>query len=91
MRPSPPAFVRILTRKQLALENKGAALPRTLSAPLRSDIKNPTLIETLNDIKKQAGEAFPSNVRIEPVLQRRVLAKVEPEVRKQFLEMMKEH
>ncbi|KAJ3559883.1 hypothetical protein NM688_g68 [Phlebia brevispora] len=81
----------MLTRSELKVENQSRVIPRPLSGPLRSDRKKPTLVQTLRAQRKREGEKFPSNVRIEPVLQRHVLAKVDPEIRKQFLEMLKEH
>ena len=91
MRPSVPVFVRVLTRSELKLETHAAVVPRPLKGPIRSDKKQPTLIQTLRAEKEKNGDRYPSNVRIEPVLQRHLLAKVEAEARKQLLSMLKEH
>ena len=91
MRPSLPVLVRVLTRSELKLETQAAIVPRPLKGPIRSDKKRPTLIQTLKAEKEKNGKRYPSNVRIEPVLQRHLLAKVEPEARKQLLSMLREH
>ncbi|KAI0736620.1 hypothetical protein C8Q72DRAFT_800744 [Fomitopsis betulina] len=66
MRPTLPRLVRIIPKSQLV--EQGIPLKRAIPEPIRSDVKQPTLIEVFLNRKKEAGPAFPSNIRIEPEL-----------------------
>ena len=91
MRPSLPLLVRVLTRQELKAEAASTVTARPLPGPLRSErVVKPTLIQELLAQKKHMGDKYPSNIRIEPILQRHFLKNVDPEARKEILELMKE-
>lgn len=91
MRPTLPVLVRILTRKELRTEAATRAVSRPLPGPIRTNkLRTPTLIQELQAEQKRLGDAYPSNIRIEPVLERHVLEKVDPKIRKDFVELMRE-
>lgn len=88
MRPSLPVFVRVLNRSEVA-----AATIKPLPRPLRSDTiraAKVTVIQDLQSEKARLGEKYPSNIRIEPPLDRRLLKDVDPSIRKDFLRLMRE-
>ena len=88
MRPTLPALVRVLNRSEVA-----AATIKPLPRPLRSDTiraAKVTLIQELQAEKARLGEEYPSNIRIEPPLDRKVLKDVQPQIRSDFLKLMKE-
>jgi len=90
MRPSIPRLVRIIPRSQLKAELPSVASARLVPTPHRSDARLPTLIELMQKRKEQAGDEFPLNIRIEPVLSKKTLRNVAPEIRQELKELLRE-
>ncbi|KAH9842333.1 uncharacterized protein C8Q71DRAFT_199117 [Rhodofomes roseus] len=88
MRPSLPRLVKVIPKSQLA--QQGIPLQRTLPEPVRSDIKQPTLIELLMKRRADAGESYPSNIRIEPELKMAHFRRFPKEVGMELKEMARE-
>ena len=66
MRATLPRLVRVIPKSQLV--EQGIPLRRAIPEPVRSDVKQPSLLEVLLKRKEDAGAAYPSNIRIEPEL-----------------------
>ncbi|TCD65414.1 hypothetical protein EIP91_002713 [Steccherinum ochraceum] len=90
MRSTLPRFVRIIPRSQLKTEVPSGTVPRIVPQPHRSDTKPPSLIELMQKRKEEAGTSFPANIRIEPVLSKKVLRNVSPEIRDELRELLRE-
>ena len=91
MRPSLPLLVRVLARSELQAEATSNVITRPLPGPLPTQkIKKPTLIQQLLAEKAKLGDSYPLNIRIEPILERKVLQNVNPEIRKEILGLMRE-
>lgn len=88
MRPSLPRLVRILPRNSLASEGIAYATP--IPEPTRSDIKPTSLIQVLLRRKTDQGPSYPPNIRIEPVVRKKVLKDVPARVRQELLSVAKE-
>ncbi|KZT74194.1 hypothetical protein DAEQUDRAFT_293719 [Daedalea quercina L-15889] len=88
MRPSIPRLVRVISKSDLV--QQGIPLKRTKPEPLRSDIKQPTLIEVLMKRKADAGENYPTNIRIEPELKMAHYRRVPKEIGMELKEMARE-
>ncbi|KDR80564.1 hypothetical protein GALMADRAFT_60992 [Galerina marginata CBS 339.88] len=87
MRPTPSRLVRVVQRKLLNIsDQKIYNRPR----PQTDDLKQPTLIDMLLKRKEDAGDAWPSNLRIEPQLKKEVFKEVLPSVRSTLRRMTKE-
>lgn len=89
MRPTLPRLVRIIPRSSLATEVPAYKAP--LPEPVRSDIRQPSLIDVLLKRKAEQGSSYPANIRIEPVLSKRALKDVPKDVRTELLNVTKEH
>ena len=85
MRPTLVRLVRVVPRSQV-----DPAL-RPIPQPVRSDIPKPTLIEVLQKRKEEAGEAYPSNIRIEALETKTALRGLPREARKTLATMLREH
>jgi len=88
MHPSLPRLVKVVPKSQLV--KQGIPLRRTVPEPVRSDIKQPTLIEVLLKRKADAGESYPSNIRIEPELKMAHFRRFPKEVGMELKEMARE-
>lgn len=87
MHSSLPRLVRVIPRSQLTSETVAAV--RTLPAP-RPYVRPPTLIEILMKRKEAAGDSYPSNIRIEPVITREAFRGVPHDLRKELKDLTKE-
>ncbi|KZT03512.1 uncharacterized protein LAESUDRAFT_334655 [Laetiporus sulphureus 93-53] len=86
MRPTFSRLVRVIPRS--SLPPKQAV--RTVPEPMRSDVKQPTLIQILLERQAAAGDSYPSNIRIEPELTRATFKGVKPEVKRELLKVVRE-
>jgi len=88
MRPSLPRLVRVIPRSQLSKETvtKVKALPE----PVRSDIRQPTLMELLQKRKEEACDSYPSNIRIEPPIAKAPFKDLPAHVRAELRELARE-
>ncbi|KAI9064266.1 hypothetical protein FKP32DRAFT_615855 [Trametes sanguinea] len=86
MQPTLARLVRVLPRSQV-----DPAL-RPVPAPARADeIRRPSLIEVLLKRKEEAGDNFPSNLRIEALEAKSALRGLPRDARKTLAAMLKEH
>ncbi|KAI0080594.1 hypothetical protein K474DRAFT_1657747 [Panus rudis PR-1116 ss-1] len=88
MRPSAPRLVRVLRKS--ALQGNPAVLRRIVPEPVRSDVRQPTLIEILQQRQLQAGAEYPKNIRIEPVVTKATFRDVAPDIREELKKLTKE-
>lgn len=90
MRPSLPVLLRVFSQRELAAATTATTM-KPLPELMGSDhVKKPTVIAQLLSEKDKLGKSYPINIRIEPVFERKTLKNVDPAIRDQFLEMMKE-
>ena len=89
MRATVPRLVRVVTRSQLA-EIPARKVVQPLHPQQRSDILQPSLIETLLKRKANSGDTYPSNIRIEPVLTKDTFKDVPTETIMELKEFLKE-
>ncbi|KIP09256.1 hypothetical protein PHLGIDRAFT_338585 [Phlebiopsis gigantea 11061_1 CR5-6] len=89
MRATVPRLVRVVTRSQLS-EIPSRTVVQPLQPQQRSDIAQPSLIETLLKRKASLGDKYPSNIRIEPVLTRDTFKDVPTGTIKELKELLKE-
>jgi hypothetical protein len=90
MRATLPRLIRVVTRSQLKAEYPGSTVVRALPKPVRSDGKQPTLIDSLLKRKQDMGAAYPPNIRIEPVLTKQTFEGLPVEAREELKELLKE-
>lgn len=88
MRPSLPRLVRVIPRSKLATQH--ASVVRILPEPVRSDVERPTLIQILQKRKVEAGDDYPTNIRIEPVLKKEIFKGIPNNIREELRGMVKE-
>lgn len=88
MRPTLPRLVRVLHKSQLV--EQGIPLKRAIPEPVRSDVKQPTLIQVLLNRKNEAGADYPSNIRIEPELKMAHYRRMPKEAGMQLKELARE-
>ncbi|KAF9456134.1 hypothetical protein BDZ94DRAFT_1230086 [Collybia nuda] len=87
MRSSLVHLVQIIPRRTLQLVQKKIHLPPT---PQSHDLKKPTLIEALMQQQASVGTSWPSNIRIEPVVNREAFKNVQSDVRTRMKKLLKE-
>jgi len=87
MRPSIPRLVRIIPRKALQIDERKILLP---PAPQTQELSRPTLIDILQKQRDEAGDAWPMNIRIEPVIQKEAFKRVQADVRVRLRKLLKE-
>ncbi|KAJ7184208.1 hypothetical protein C8R46DRAFT_1063280 [Mycena filopes] len=89
---TPPAEQRILSLPRFVsrkkIEERTSILPAP--APRSHEIKPPTLIETLAARKLAAGDRWPPNIRIEPVISRATWEPVRKGIRSKLKKMLRE-
>ena len=88
MRATLPRLVRVIPKSQLV--EQGIPLRRALPEPVRSDVKQPSLLEVLLKRKEDAGAAYPSNIRIEPELKMAHYRRMRKETGMQLKELARE-
>ncbi|EAU88391.1 hypothetical protein CC1G_05157 [Coprinopsis cinerea okayama7 len=87
MRPTVARLVRVLPRSAVQLP-ESRIIPRP--TPQYEELKKPTVLQLLEKQREEAGENWPSNIRIEPVIKKQVFKPVKPELRKTLKKMLKE-
>ena len=90
MRATFPRLVRVITRSQLTAENALANVLRPLPVPLGADHVKSSLIESLLERKASMEDDYPSNIRIEPVVNKATFEGVSAETRQELKELLKE-
>lgn len=88
MRPTIPRLVRVIPKSRLV--EQGIPLKRAIPEPVRSDVKQPSLIEVLLTRKEEAGAAYPPNIRIEPELKMAHYRRMPKETGMQLKELARE-
>ena len=89
MQPTLARLVRVIPKSKVAAEYASAAPARQLLEQARSDIKPPTLIESLQARKAKLGADYPPNIRIEPVLSKKTFEGVPEATRERLQELLK--
>ncbi|TFK25046.1 hypothetical protein FA15DRAFT_618489 [Coprinopsis marcescibilis] len=87
MRPTVVRLVRVLPRSALHL-GKQKVIPRP--KPQYEDLNKPTTLDILLKQKETAGDAWPSNIRIEPVVKKQAFRQVQPKLRPYLKKMLRE-
>ena len=87
MRPTLSRLYRILPREAVNV-NERKILPRPTSQ--REEYRKPTTIDILLEQKEKAGDAWPSNIRIEPAVRKAQFKGVRPELRRPLKNLLKE-
>lgn len=90
MRATLPRLVRVVTRSQLAAENTSANIVQPVLPRMRPHHVEPSIIQSLLERKASMGGAYPSNIRIEPILTKATFEGVPAEARKELKELLKE-
>ncbi|KDQ60611.1 hypothetical protein JAAARDRAFT_31570 [Jaapia argillacea MUCL 33604] len=85
MHPSARRLVRILPRSVVA-----PSKVRVAPAPAPSRKETITLIDILQQRKTHAGDDFPQNLRIEPVITKSTFKEVPKDVRRDLKHLVKE-
>jgi len=79
MRPSLPRLVRLLPRSAIALPEHSHPVPRIYEELPKESRRQPSLLEILLKEKEVAGPNYPPNIRIEPVVSKKIFAGVKRE------------
>ncbi|KAF5324796.1 hypothetical protein D9611_004494 [Ephemerocybe angulata] len=87
MRPTLTRLVRIIPRDALKVSER-KILPRPTSQQVEHD--KPTTMDILFQQQEQAGERWPSNIRLERAVRKKELAEVRPEFRVPIKKLLKE-
>lgn len=87
MRPTLTRLFRIIPREALK-DSERKILPRPTSQ--RVEYQKPTTMDALFEQKESAGDAWPSNIRLERAVKKKELAKVKPEFRVPIKKLLKE-
>jgi len=82
----PRMAARVIPRSELANSTVGKLFPEPLPA-VKTKV---TTYDLLLKKKAEAGANYPSNIRIEPPLQKTKLASLTPEIREELKEYLKE-
>ncbi|KAG5645881.1 hypothetical protein DXG03_005028 [Asterophora parasitica] len=88
MRPSAIRLIRVLRRKSLPVEITERIIPAP--APQTEELKRDNLIDILMKQKTEAGPSWPANIRLEPVVKKDALKRVQADVRVRLKKLMKE-
>lgn len=78
MRPSLRRLVHIIPREALKVSER-KIIPRPIHS--QEEFKQLTTIDLLFQQKEQAGESWPSNIRLERAVRKRELKRVRPDLR----------
>jgi hypothetical protein len=87
MHPSIPRLVRIIPRNALQISERKILSP---PAPQTQELTRPTLIDVLQQQKQEAGDQWPMNIRIEPVVKKEAFKRVQADVRVRLKKLLKE-
>lgn len=87
MRPSIPRLIRIVPRSKIVAPE---AQVRIVQEPPRELVQRTTLYEILLKRKKDAGDSYPPNIRLEPPLTKEMFAEVKPWKVKPLKDMVRE-
>jgi len=89
MRPSLPLFVRIVLRN--SVQSVKGRKPEIVPEPIpRTKETKVILIEEMIKIKDSMGSSWPPNLRIEPVVTKKTLARVHGDYRTELKALLKE-
>jgi len=77
---------RVIPRSELVNQNLAKLFPE----PQRATQTRVTTLDLLLKQKVEAGSGYPSNIRIEPPLEKHKLAKVPADIRKELKACLKE-
>ncbi|KAJ3572807.1 hypothetical protein NP233_g2843 [Leucocoprinus birnbaumii] len=87
MKASAIRLVRIIPRKAL---DPAAVKVVDAPAPQTQDLRQPTVLQLLQQQREAAGAEWPKNIRIEPVVKKGEYRPVQAEVRTQLKKMLRE-
>jgi len=79
--------MRIIPRDTLQIEQRKIRPP---PAPQTRELARPTLIDVLQKQKEDAGDAWPVNIRIEPVVKKEAFKRVHSDIRVRLKKLLKE-
>jgi len=82
----PRLAARVIPRSELVNQKLSKLFPE----PTRVTETKVTTIDLLLKQKSEVGAAYPSNIRMEPQLEKRKLASISPEIRQELKEYLKE-
>ncbi|PFH49105.1 hypothetical protein AMATHDRAFT_63754, partial [Amanita thiersii Skay4041] len=84
MYPSTPRLLRVLPRSTLTSK----ILPAP--APQITELNRPTLMDALQKQKEKAGDSWPQNIRLEPVVKKEAFKHVQADVRTRLKRLLRE-
>jgi hypothetical protein len=87
MRASAVRLVRIIPRKAL---NPASTKVLHAPPPQAQELRQPTVLDLLNQQREKAGPEWPANIRLEPVVKKAAFRPVRAELRTQLKKLLKE-
>ncbi|KZT27445.1 hypothetical protein NEOLEDRAFT_1060926 [Neolentinus lepideus HHB14362 ss-1] len=88
MYPSSPRLVRVIRRTKIPNKTRVGIIPPLL--PTTRAENRVTLMDALKQRKEELGAHYPSNIRLEPMLDKRVFKPVAKEHRTALKDMLRE-